>query len=40
MPVAEVRATIRFSFGWTSSGSDVAALLAILPELVARARAV
>jgi len=40
MPVAEVRATLRFSFGWTSSETDVATLLEILPELVARARAV
>ena len=40
MPVSEVRATLRFSFGWTSSEGDVAALLAILPELVARARTV
>lgn len=40
LPVAEVRATLRFSFGWTSSESDVATLLAILPELVSRARAI
>jgi cysteine desulfurase len=40
MPAAEVRATLRFSFGWTSSEADVTRLLAILPELVARARAV
>lgn len=38
MPVAEVRATLRFSFGWTSSERDVAALLGLLPGLVARAR--
>jgi cysteine desulfurase len=38
MPLAEVRATLRFSFGWSSSGGDVAALLAVLPGLVARAR--
>jgi cysteine desulfurase len=40
MPVAEVRATLRFSFGWTSSEADVATLLEILPGLVARVRAV
>ncbi len=40
LPVAEVRATLRFSFGWTSSEADVATLLEILPGLVARARAV
>jgi cysteine desulfurase len=40
MPVAEVRATLRFSFGWTSSEADVATLLEILPKLVARARMV
>ncbi len=40
MPMAEVRATLRFSFGWTSSETDVATLLAILPALVARARAI
>ncbi len=39
MPVAEVRGTLRFSFGWTSSEADVATLLEILPGLVARARA-
>jgi cysteine sulfinate desulfinase/cysteine desulfurase-like protein len=38
--MAEVRATLRFSFGWTSSETDVATLLAILPALVARARAI
>ncbi len=38
--MAEVRATLRFSFGWTSSEADVATLLEILPGLVARARAV
>jgi cysteine desulfurase len=38
MPVAEVRATLRFSFGWTSSERDVAALLDLLPALVDRAR--
>jgi cysteine desulfurase len=40
MPVAEVRGTLRFSFGWTTLESDVVTLLEILPELVARARAV
>lgn len=39
MPLAEVRATLRFSFGWSSAGSDVATLLEVLPGLVARARA-
>ncbi len=38
MPLAEVRSTLRFSFGWSSSEGDVAALLAVLPGLVARAR--
>lgn len=38
MPLAEVRATLRFSFGWCSSEGDVAALLAVLPGLVVRAR--
>ena len=38
MPVADVRATLRFSFGWTSSERDVSTLLEILPGLVARAR--
>ena len=36
MPVAEVRGTLRFSFGWTTLESDVATLLEILPELAAR----
>lgn len=40
MPAAEVRATLRFSFGWTSSEADVARLLEILPTLAARARTV
>jgi cysteine desulfurase len=39
MPEAEVRSTLRFSFGWTSVEEDVAALLETLPGLVARARA-
>ncbi len=38
MPVAEVRGTLRFSFGWATTGTDVEALLDILPPLVARAR--
>lgn len=38
MPLAEVRSTLRFSFGWSSSEGDVAAILAALPGLVARAR--
>ncbi|MBK9374178.1 MAG: cysteine desulfurase [Holophagales bacterium] len=38
MPVAEVRATLRFSLGWTSVERDVAVLLELLPGLVARAR--
>lgn len=36
MPEAEVRATLRFSFGWTSGEADVDALLEILPGVVAR----
>ena len=39
MPVAEVRATVRFSFGWSSTEEDVAALLELLPGLVERCRA-
>lgn len=39
MPVAEVRATLRFSFGWTTTEDDVSILLETLPRLVARARA-
>jgi cysteine desulfurase len=39
MPVSEVRATLRFSFGWTTEEEDVADLLAILPGLVTRCRA-
>lgn len=39
MPVAEVRATLRFSFGWATVPSDVERLLELLPVLVARARA-
>ena len=39
MPAAEVRATLRFSFGRTSTAEDVEALLALLPSLVARCAA-
>ena len=39
MPVAEVRATLRFSFGWASAPRDVERLLETLPRLVERARA-
>jgi cysteine desulfurase len=38
MPEEEVRATLRFSFGWTSGEADVETLLEILPGLVARCR--
>jgi len=38
MPPEEVRATVRFSFGRTSDEEDVAALLEVLPSLVARCR--
>ncbi|MFN7990424.1 MAG: cysteine desulfurase family protein [Thermoanaerobaculia bacterium] len=38
MPVGEVRATLRFSFGWATAASDVQRLLELLPVLVARAR--
>lgn len=36
---AEAAASLRFSLGWTSTEADVAALLAALPDAVARARA-
>lgn len=36
---AEAASSLRFSFGWTSDASDVDALLAALPDAVARARA-
>jgi len=39
LPEAEVRATLRFSFGWTTTEADVEALLEILPPVVARVRA-
>jgi cysteine desulfurase len=39
MPVAEVRATLRFSFGWATVPGEVERLLEALPVLVARARA-
>lgn len=38
LPEAEVRATLRFSFGWSSREEDVEALLGLLPGLVARCR--
>ncbi len=38
LPEAEVRATLRFSFGWTTTEADVEALLKVLPPLVARVR--
>jgi cysteine desulfurase len=38
MPEEEVRATLRFSFGWSSEEADVEAILEILPGLVARCR--
>lgn len=39
VPVAEVRATLRFSFGWTTVEDDVSILLEVLPGLVERVRA-
>jgi cysteine sulfinate desulfinase/cysteine desulfurase-like protein len=39
MPVEEVRATLRFSFGRTTVEEDVETLLALLPDLVTRSRA-
>lgn len=39
LPVADVRATLRFSFGWTTTEEDVERLLEALPKLVARCRA-
>jgi len=39
LPEAEVRATLRFSFGWTTTEEDVVRLLEVLPPLVARVRA-
>ena len=38
MPVGEVRATLRFSFGWATTRTDVETLLEVLPALVARTR--
>jgi cysteine desulfurase len=38
LPEDEVRATLRFSFGWTTTAGDVEALLAVLPTLVDRVR--
>jgi cysteine desulfurase len=34
----EARGSLRVSFGWTSTDADVDAVLAALPEAVARAR--
>ena len=39
LPVADVRATLRFSFGWTTTEEDVERLVEALPPLVARCRA-
>lgn len=39
LPEAEVRATLRFSFGWTTTEEDIQRLLEILPPLVERVRA-
>lgn len=39
MPAAEVKGTLRFSFGWSSTEEDVATLLELLPGLVERCRA-
>lgn len=39
MPEAEVRATLRFSFGWASRGEDAELLVRILPKLLDRCRA-
>jgi cysteine desulfurase len=39
MPAAEVRATLRFSFGWTTTAEDVGRLLDAIPPLVSRCRA-
>lgn len=39
LPEAEVRTTLRFSFGWTTTDEDVGRLLELLPPLVARVRA-
>ena len=39
VPEAEARASLRFSLGRTSTAADVQALVAALPEAVARARA-
>ena len=38
-PAAEASQTVRFSLGWSSSEADVDAVLAVLPGVVARARA-
>ena len=39
MPAAQVRATLRFSFGWTTTAEDVGRLLDAIPPLVSRCRA-
>ncbi len=39
LPEAEVRATLRFSFGWTTTEEDVERLVEVLPRLVSRVRA-
>jgi len=39
LPEAEVRSTLRFSFGWTTTEEDVERLLEVLPHLVGRVRA-
>ncbi|HRY46126.1 MAG TPA: cysteine desulfurase family protein [Thermoanaerobaculia bacterium] len=39
LPEAEVRSTLRFSFGWTTTEEEVERLLEVLPRLVARVRA-
>jgi cysteine desulfurase len=37
---ADVRATLRFSFGRTTSGADIERIVSVLPSLVARVRAI
>ena len=39
VPEIEARGAVRFSFGWTSTGADVEAVLGVIGEVVARARA-
>ena len=38
VPVGDVRSTVRFSFGWSTSPEDIDGLLEIVPKLVARVR--